>query len=387
MGLAAVIESNPYLTIDAWWGEGLSPSLIARMAASPPEHLDGFRDAAAHVNGVPLPLAAATEVRPALTRSAGDQLRGRGGYRYLNSALLLLLYVDQVAVEDPLPGIDRGDLQSVLTTLLLLKPLHEAGLVKFFQYPHKFYHPSRSHAFMARVNELVETLPDQDPIFAEQDRLTAIERPYGFRPLLFMSASSVGLSLQLAASAPGAANLFAGSAEEAVYMELGIRAVGATAADLRTVRLTALSSLNVPFLRAASIPAVRLNADEFHRWRQAIGIALTRIETISDDDENWQEEARAALQDELAPVRQRLENSVSRSPALTSARSGMAALTYSGVGAVAGASAGGSLGTALAGAAGAKGLEFGVNYLRGLRERRGNRAMLDLAVSFYEPGP
>jgi hypothetical protein len=56
---------------------------------------------------------------------------------------------------------------------------------------------------------------------------------------------------------------------------------------------------------------------------------------------------------------------------------------YAAIGAATGAAVGGSIVSGLVGAASGKGAEVIVSYLRGIKERREGKAVLDLIISFY----
>ncbi len=383
-----VVRSDPLQLIEQWWGEALTASLANRILSAPLNHLTAFAEFLhEQVVGPPLPELAPGRIRPILKYNPADAQRGRAALHYLRVAPPMLLYTHEIAIEDPLPFLlleNRSVATEAMEHLLALQPLARSGAVVFFKYPDRFRHPVWTHRFVSSPDEeLMRELPNYDEWLAERRRLSAIPRDYNFGQLIFHSQSAIGLSVLLAQEAPGRLNVVATSAEEAVLLPIGMRKAALAAPETRNLHLAKLSAMQLPSLRGDAVLAVRQSAEEFAEWRRALGSALQQVKGISSDDVSWQRDARSIMQNELEPIRNRLERAVGQSPALTVAKSGALTLGYSALGALAGAAGGGNVAAGLIGAAAGRGAEVGVNYLRALREQRRNRAVLDLALTYY----
>jgi hypothetical protein len=380
-GPALVID--PYRLTETWWGEPLDEKLAERMASAPRKQLSTFLDFALQEVMLPLPDLPAGETRPLLARYNSDTWRGLPSLAYVDSALSLLLYSHQVVLEDVLlPNLmaQRKDLRHALSKLLLLQPFAKAGLVHFFSFDRKLRHPATT----MHLTPLQEGNVPQDlaGLVEELTRLSKLSRGYNFTQFMFSLRIDLGALLRYTQETPGKWHLVARSEDEALLLPIGLRTAALTTTDLRHLQLAKLCALDLPKLNVQSMWSVRRSSAEFAEWRASLGEALRQIEDFSSQKENWQQEARAILHAELAPVREKVATTARKSPALSTATSGLTTLSYSGIGALAGYALGGDPTASLAGAAAAKSAETIVSYLRALRERHHAKAVLDLTMSF-----
>src|SRR4051794_1584749 len=99
MSISEVCLYDPLHLIEDWWGEQLTPQLVDRMCRAPRPHLEAFEE---YVRGAsPLPLSDRSmdwTPTPLLIENSADTMRGRSSYHYLETALAMLLYAEQVAV-------------------------------------------------------------------------------------------------------------------------------------------------------------------------------------------------------------------------------------------------------------------------------------------------
>jgi hypothetical protein len=100
------------------------------------------------------------------------------------------------------------------------------------------------------------------------------------------------------------------------------------------------------------------------------------------NNENWQTSSNEIISDNLEPIRSRLEKRIDKSSVIKTMRDGVRSLSFTGIGAVSGFALGGNIASSLTAAAAGKAAEFGTAYLTGLKQRRSDRAVLDLLVSF-----
>jgi hypothetical protein len=378
-----VDKTFPYKAIEEWWGEPLSKELIERISSAPDEHIEEFFRFAESASRSKLLQPKPGMLRPLAKRSTSNLYRANTNLSYIDTALKLLLYSDEVAVEDPIHFLGGRGTKSMLTALLMAKPLADAGLVQFIRFPHTYEHPSRTHAFTGGLTDMIQDLPDGEEIVQEILRFTAKQHGYDLGAQVFAARWALGLSLLLAEESPGMFNMLLESTEETLLLPHGIFRAKQAAPDLRSLTLAKLAALNLPTLNAGSIWTVRRSSEEFAQWRTALAAAMRDIDIMSVDDEAWQSEAKNLVSAELRPIQEKLQKTVDRSPALSAMKVGVADLGYAAVGATSGALAGGKISTSLIGAVGAKGSQAIVNYLREVRTRRANKAVLDLVMSFY----
>jgi hypothetical protein len=388
--------SYPYQLIERFWGEPLDRALASRILSAPWNHLRQFVEFCEDERAdEALPVPSAGQLRPLVKVTKANVERGLSIGSYLQTAGRLLLYSHQAAIEDPIRFWDWEDPALVAETvggLVRLRPLAEAGIVTFVRYAPFEFHPSRTQRFLPAIPSLDEAPPDLVPYIEELERLSRLPRPrpysfpefpYGFRQLMFGARLDLGLSLSLAEQQPGLINVLTPNVEEALLIPIAIRYAMQSSIDMREIHLAKLASLQLPNLDEEAVAAVRRSSDDFAEWRSRLTAALNEVQNIPSGADEWQRQARAILHSELAPVRERVQRTVRKSPALAAARSGLVNVSYSGVGALAGAAAGGRLGTALAGAFAGKFVETAALYVKQLKARRRAKAVLDVTMSFY----
>jgi hypothetical protein len=151
--------------------------------------------------------------------------------------------------------------------------------------------------------------------------------------------------------------------------------------------LSKLANLAMPQLEGTVNQLVKLrqSEDTFAEWRAALRDAMRDIQEISENDEQWQSQSRAILRDGLEPVRARASASLRTSKVLSQVTTGVRTLTFSGLGAAGGAAAAhGSAVGGIVGAAVAKSADIVWGAISALRERRQNKAVLDLIVGLAD---
>jgi hypothetical protein len=377
--------TSPYQAIQEWWGEPLGRELAKRILESPHDHIEEFVRFVSELPTAEVPELDTGVIRP-LLKSINSNIH-KSSLSYINTALSLLLYAEEVVIEDPIPNLGyRPDLdRKILSCLLQAQPLADANLIKFITYSPRLYHPSRAHAFTSNLIEILPELPDGLEIAKTMAQFEARTQDYDLGVQIFAARSALGTSLGLAQENLKKFNVLIESAEEALLLPIGIYRATLAAADIQTTKLAKLAALNLPRLDGNAIWAVRKSSEEFAAWRAALGSAVHDIDLISSGEQRWQAEAKGVIAAELRPMQDKINRAVKKSPALSSLRIGAVDMGYSAVGAATGALMGGSIVTGLVGAASGKSAEVVVNYLRNLRERRQGRAVLDLIVSFYPP--
>lgn len=304
---------------------------------------------------------------------------------YADRAIALLLYSNDVVVDDPLLYIGRfATPATALGALVRMRPLHDLGCITFIHYPHQYRHPSRSAVGPGDLERLAQ-LPGAQAVFEEMDRLANVyPSDDALRQAIFSSRVDIGRSLQVVSAARGSATPLATTAMEAVTLQTAVLLAGHSVADRRRLNVFKLAALELPSLNPDGIAAVRSSSESFAGWRTAINQAMDRLDGIHEDDENWQGLAREALSDELEPIRDLIQAELKKSTALAAMRTGTKGFTLAGVGAAAGFALGGDPVIAAGGAAAAKTAEVATEYVRGLRQRKSNRAILDLSTAFID---
>ena len=97
--------TQPYALIREWWGEDLSPALAKRIRSAPRLHLEEFVEFALAAPRKKLPQLEPGQARP-LPKIVNSRRKNDSSLvNYFDSALVLLLYSDEVAVEDPIPHL------------------------------------------------------------------------------------------------------------------------------------------------------------------------------------------------------------------------------------------------------------------------------------------
>ena len=140
---------DPYRQLEWWWGEPLSRELAERIADAPARHLREF-DALlleTHSRFFRVASKPVGPLRPILSSSSVHKghLVEEHRFSYLAQVAPTLLYAHEVLVENPLPWsrfTSRIEATGVLSILLELKPLYDAGLVSFVEFSVMSLHPA-----------------------------------------------------------------------------------------------------------------------------------------------------------------------------------------------------------------------------------------------------
>ena len=338
----------PYKLIQEWWGEPFSRDLADRISSAPKKHVWEFIRFAEDAPCGELAKLQPGVIRPFLKNRSSNIKEMTSNLTYLETTLKLLLYADEVVIEDPIQYIGSG---LVLDWLHSAKPFADAGMIKFVHYPRIFNHPSRTHGFTNYLDDALQELPDGIEIAEEIVRFTDRARSYDLSQQIFRAKSSLGMSLEFSKQSPGTFNMLIESAEEALLLPIGIHRAKIDSPELQALRLSKLAALDLPMLNANGIWSVRESSEEFSRWRAALGEAMRDIDFMSSSDPTWQSKAKNLMLSELRPIQAELDKAVRKSSALSAMKVGVAGLGYAAVGATAGALAGGRITTSLVGAA------------------------------------
>jgi len=301
-------------SIEEWWGEQLSSSLIDRIAAAPFEHLEEFHDREVEIQGLyqpgHLPPLSPGDLRPVW----GEALEPAGiNYR---TAAKMLLYVDSV-VEDS----------------HRLEPFNVVGM-EDARSDHEYVrqHIRRDLEWLLGNKPLIE---DGSILFTAKYRGVSHfgmwESIAGARPQ--RSSEAWQMSGNVLAAMEGTATPIAQSrGHEAGYRELlGGHAIG----DGRLSELTTLARLPLPSFGDAtlkSIVTLRASADEFAEWRQHLRAALGAVAELPESD-SAATAAAAIVRDELSHSTHALTRAVKKSPALSAMRSAGSGLGITALGA------------------------------------------------------
>ena len=354
----------PYSFIEQWWGESLTPELQKRIEAAPAGHLvsfmndlhdenDGMREAGPKPDGT---------LRP-LLRSGG-----RGVSEVIPIALNILLYAHEIIVDPPWPE-NLKEFPKTTALLLALKPLSDSGAIHFAAIDSRGRHPSYWRKSIADGADAI--VRDAYPGLVEQ------VGPESFDFRLF----DVLGTLSLADAFAGRANPLARDELEFKIMTAVLRAAWI---DRTYFDLASLARMSIPNLngKVADLVAVRQSDESFALWREALSRAVAQLTRLPEDLPDWQRDATEIIYSELEPLRQRLLRANSRSNALSVLKKGTSTLLIGGAGISAGWAVSGSAVPSLASSGASIGIASAVDYLRKLKERRSNKAVLDLALAF-----
>ncbi|GAA1580493.1 hypothetical protein GCM10009804_41350 [Kribbella hippodromi] len=380
---------DPYRTIEEWWGDPLSATLIQRMERAPLQHL---REFAEFVNDLrippaarrPLPTIAPGQLRPLLLR---DTIRPEDiPYNFGNLVPTLLLYAHFAAVENPLPSSvsERETLFRAVNQLHVLQPLAEASLIHFIDPDARDRHPSRNSVLRAQDLRALAQDPATSDACLELIEL-AVHDGGDLSEQMFLMNLYGGRRLRIVSSQPvGQLHSTSLSREEALFMDLTLHRV-ASRTDRRLLNLEKLAQLSVPKLegKTESLVAIRTSDEVFADWREHLASALAQVENIQATD-NWASEAAGILDAELAPIRERIRVSATKSPVLSSMKVGLTSLAISGFGSVAGLAVGGDLASAAVGAAAGPVAETVKSYVESRAHRRQAKALLDVSLAFHD---
>jgi hypothetical protein len=382
----AMTPSDPYQVFQEWWGEPIDAQMILRATNAPRSQIIEFLHFARGYKPGEIPALQPGLLRPlVLYNSFYDKTYPTGP---LGTAINLLLYAHEAIVEFSFghpSKPERRAFEQVLRRLLDVKPLADLGVLKFLRVePSRAHHPSRTDQHYVDVQD--KDVPENawERFTSSIDKLDVLRDGFDYESAVFYLRCFTGAALNLATRWPSRLQLLARSDAEQVLLEVAANRAGRSFIDLRRMQLTKIAGLAVPnySLEIPGLVAIRQNEEAFAVWRSTLSSALDQVCQLPDSTEDWVREARGIVSAEMAPVRETLEKTTRRSPAMTSAKTGIRSLAFSAFGAAAGALAGDSFTAAIAGAAAGQAGELLVQYLAAAKERRQARAVLDLMLTF-----
>lgn len=360
----------PYSFIEQWWGESLTPELQKRIQAAPVSHLQSFLydlanepDRLTYItprpDGVLRPL-----IRPIRTQ-ASEIIYSKS----LTMTLNVLLYAHEAIIESPLDTVYPEAVPMQTAQLLSIKPLVDAGAIHLAWVDSRSRHPS---------NFSFE--PFDTARLAVRNSYPELVSEIGADELDEMILEVLGI-VRLADQLHNQANPLARDEYEFKVMTAMLRAAWI---NREYFDLASLARMSVPSLdgKIGDLVAIRQSEESFALWREALSRAIMELARIPDDRSDWRRDAAEIVYSELEPLRQKVIRSNSRSNALSALHRGESAMLIGGAGAVAGWAAGSSILSALASSGASIGIASAADYLRTLKARRGNKAILDLALAF-----
>jgi hypothetical protein len=385
-----------YSTIEDWWGEEVSPSMVKKVAAAPKYQIRKFlNDVAAQdfLNFSPvLPAMARGTLRPLVSANPIEAVPNDD----VSVALRILLYSQEVALECDFIGDvfqestgavaewEHELTVDVLGKLAALRPLVHQGIVHFTSVRSRAIHPASSlWQYRAlkkpEIRELVLQLVNEHETltgsrFAE-DEVT--ETLLAFFLVNFYGAIKIGLQRM----SDGTANPLTRSEADRVLVNALF--AGGLSPDRRLLRLDTLARLPVPDFRSDPklLVGLRDSDEHFGSWREKLGRALDLIGEMPDSGNL--DEASDIVRTELESALPGLRKAVDRSPALRAAENGVVQF---GVGAVGAASAAivvtGSPIAGIVSGATTQALSGIVSYFKERRGKKADRLKLALAASF-----
>lgn len=306
---------------------------------------------------------------------------------YLASIVALSLYSDEVAVQFSF-GTNPRALGYWLEQLLSIKPLADTGACRFLLVTPNVHGVGHLGGMQSRLlKNLGEEGWRQLEGMIDGTESTLPERLKDRGDVVGGLSAIVAMCMIAASSWPGKIHLLARSEAESLLMHAAADLSPAVVGDGRRIAMNKLIGLRMPDYEASlsALIAVRNSESAFAEWRDALRRALNEIQTMPDGSSNWISEAREVVEDGLQPLRLRIEAATRRSPFLTAAKSGLSAVSYSALGAAAGAFVGDDFRSALAGAGVAKGGEIAESYIKEVRQRTEMRAVNDIAMLFSRP--
>jgi hypothetical protein len=359
----------PYSFIQEWWGESLSPELQQRIEAAPTNQLAIFWNDLDEVSdGISsMPPKPDGILRPALL-SPWIANRRTATEASLSMALNILLYAHEIVVDSPLGDGDARDIPRETGWLLAIKPLVDTSIIQLGHIDSRSVYRSALERNAARLEGVIrQSYPEPDTLLTQHD--------FGY------AAFEVTRIMALSDRLLDRINPLARSEIEFEILTAVLRD---TWIDRTYFTLTSLARISVPHLdgKINELVTVRQSEESFAHWRDALSNAIAQLGRIPDQDDNWQQDATDIIHTELEPVRQEVARANSSSRALSALRKGTSSMLIAGAGVLAGWASGGKPLPALASSGVSTGIVTGSAYLRSLKERRANKAILDLALAF-----
>jgi hypothetical protein len=371
---------DPLGLFQQWWGEPLSHELVERAANAPSAQQHEFLDYATTAPPAEIPDLDRGKLRPLVVNDGfhfGDLAD------YYSAAVTLALYADEVAVEYRFWNneLDPLDFRYMLECLLLLKPLADHGIMRFFA-------PDIGmHNYGAFQSEWDNLVGNSDLGKADWEQLGAAVTkfaPFGHHMSSYTACFLVASQLAAKSATPEKFSLLVRSDPERIVFEALADLSKSLRVDGRGYAMAKLVGLRVPSysLDTSTLATLRLSGSAFADWRSALRNALSDINGLPDGTPEWQHEAREIASGELLPLQAKIERATQASPVLIEAVAGFRALVLSGVGAATAASFGGDFRSEFAGAA-ATGLgQIAFEYWEAVKHRNELRALKDVILAF-----
>lgn len=375
-----------YSHIEHWCGNSLAVELADAVSAAPAEQIVAFSQS---FDGGPSTgigeLMAAGSLRPLV--APPDLWRDRPTVDSIPMALRLLLYVPEVILESDFLAIlfsfdapadvtpeRRTELRQTLRALSVLRPLALSGAVHVSHVLGKAAHPSHfgrareaiSDPDMANLAREIGGIPPEADV--DPADLAHILRSH-FGVLYFAcNLAKQRLATPLALS------------------EADIRVLSATLSrqiqDGRHTTVSHLAGLSVPEFQHNTDLLVRLRNDDaaFGEWREKLGRALTAIDSMPDSAD--MSEAADIVRMELESATVQVNQSVSRSPALTAIKGGLRRIGIDAIGAGTAGLITGNPFVALAALGASQLADTALSYVSERSQHRSDRLILDVIASF-----
>ena len=390
--------SDPFGSIQEYWGEELSPELAERIINAPMSHLNHFHsfliDRTFELEHS-LPALSPGELRPIISAGAVD-ITSHFDFTAVRFAAPLLLYAHEVVLNDVSYKLcsDNPEIRRLIADwLIAIRPLFDERAVHFRIIESRKRHPSWGPdraPFTEAINELndpdierfVDRCVTKIPAYAE---LSGTEQARFRGEVLYQLGVDVSSYYGYERIWPRKVHRLLRSRAEYVVMRTLFEHVAAVDGDAEVLRLLRLSQLAMPGLvpDTKSLVVVRRAGDEFAAFRHHLALALSQLDLRDGADPKELDRARELIAAECEPIRARLNMAVEKSPALEALKTGTVGFGVSALAAVGGFAAGGSLTSAVASAAVAKATDASLAYIRAYKKRREAERIADLVATFY----
>jgi hypothetical protein len=365
---------DPLSLFQQWWGEPLSEELYERAISAPIEQQVDFVEFANNAGSSDIPDLDHGDLRPLLIN---DGRNFRGFDDYYSAASTLALYVDEVAVEYMFAG--PPEFEALLEYLLLLKPLAETGVIRFFRPKIENHRGAGSELTLDLFQDAWQLVSPE-----EASIIWPLTTSHGHvvhdNTFEFLAASQ----LMTKAAMPSKVSLLGRNQAEMLLFDAFARWSRIRPIDKRGYDMAKLVGLRVPLysLNIHDLANLRKSESAFAEWRSAISKALRDIDGLPDGTQQWQEQARDIVTGELRPLQRKIERATQTSPVLTKAKAGLNVIAFSAIGAAAGVLAGGDFNSGFVGAATTGAAQVASEYWRAVKERKQFAAVKDMITAF-----
>lgn len=399
--LRQVEDAEIYGVLDNWFGERVGPNLYQRISGMPSDQMkilaDAYLDGVAEINDKQskhdssAPSGELFEPKPDLAEKDGQGLRPlwRTNYRIENGWLPsledsrmknLLTVSNQVVVDARLDPycralstdydrvVERGGsirrmtdiihpihgMRTRLAELAYIRPFVEQGSIHVFD--HDDVAPIDQLRLDGDLSRRIYEAGGDDLETAIQLREALMQYDAGNGSLLFRNGD-----------------------EQAMFASLN----SLTTPAEHEPRLSSLLWLDLPGLdelAVAEIYALRQSSDAYNEWRSTLARELVIVGTLRDQGHSAAT-ARDYLSDALTPTVERLDKELQGGSLGARVRKAGTSLSITGVGSMAGMAAGGSPASSITSAATVALVNLAVEYFRGRRQARSDKALLGHLVA------